>query len=174
MTKRLLLCWTCAVVVCVASVDAWAQRGRDRDRDKDKMVEEDFSLIRPRFTIPPDTTHHYAGNPVKNVPLVKPVMIVSEKVDAVLDSIDRINTVRKFIPGFTIQVYSGLNREEAGNARKRLLDEMEMRADLQYIQPKFRVRVGYYFTAIDAQKDLVKLRKAFPNAILVPENVPIK
>ncbi len=174
MNQRRLTYWIFSVLVCVASVDAWAQRGRDRDRDKDKPVEEDFSLIRPRFTIPPDTAHHYAGNPVKNVPVVRPVMMVNEKVNAVLDSIDRINTVRKFIPGFTIQVYSGLNREEAGNARKRLLEEMEMRADLQYIQPKFRVRVGYYFTAIDAQKDLVRLRRAFPNAILVPENVPIK
>lgn len=150
----------------LSSLGAFAQRN--------KPVQEDLAAIRPRFPAPPDTPRHYAGNPVKNVPVVKPTMTVNSKVDYVLDSIDRLNSLRKFLPGYTIQVYSGLNRDEAGNARKRLQEELDMRADLQYVQPKFRVRVGYYFTSIEAQKDLVRLKRIFPNAILVPESVPIK
>ncbi len=165
--KQLIL-----VFLMAASVATYAQRNRDRDRDKGPA--EDLSAIRPRFTTPIDTGKHFSGNPVRNVPVVKPTMLVNDKVNSVLDSIDRINSMRKFVPGYTIQIYSGLNREEAGNARKRLLEELDMRADLQYIQPKFRVRVGYYFTSIDAQKDFVRLRRIFPNAILVPENVPIR
>jgi hypothetical protein len=154
------------LVLMLACVGVFAQRN--------KPVQEDLATIRPHFPAPPDTAQHHAGNAVKNVPVVKPVLTVDEKVNYVLDSIDRLNSLRKFIPGYTIQVYSGLNREEAGNARKRLQEELDMRADLQYVQPKFRVRVGYYFTSIDAQKDLVRLKRAFPNAILVPENIPIK
>lgn len=141
---------------------------------RNKPIQEDLAAIRPHFPTPPDTDRHYAGNPVKNVPVVTPRMTVNDKVNAVLDSIDRLNSIRKFIPGYTIQVYSGLNRDEAGNARKRLQEELDMRADLQYVQPKFRVRVGYYFTSLEAQKDLVRLKRAFPNAILVPESVPIR
>jgi hypothetical protein len=163
--KQLIL-----VFLMAASVATYAQRNRDRD----KATTEDLAAIRPKFPTPLDTGTHYSGNPTRNVPVVKPTMVVNDKVNVVLDSIDRINAIRKFVPGYTIQIYSGLNREEAGNARKKLIEDLDMRADLQYIQPKFRVRVGYYFTSIDAQKDLVRLRHSFPNAILVPENIPIK
>lgn len=156
------------VLSLVLSVGAFAQRGNN------KPIQEDLASIRPHFTPPPDTATHYAGNPVKNVPVVQPTMIVNSKVDNVLDSIDQLNSVKKFVPGYTIQIYSGLNREEAGNARKKLLETLDMKSDLQYTQPKFRVRVGYYFTNIEAQPDLVRLKRIFPNAILVPESVPIK
>jgi hypothetical protein len=159
--KKLLV-----MALILTSVGAFAQRN--------KPVEEDLATIRPRFPTPPDTARHYAGNPIKNVPVVKPMLTVDDKVNFVLDSIDRLNALRKFIPGYTIQVYSGLSRDEAGNARKRLSEELDMRADLQYVQPKFRVRVGYYFTNIEAQRDLVRLKRYFPNAILVPESIPIK
>lgn len=152
----------------LSSLPVFAQRNS-------KPIEENLAAIRPHFDPPPDTGKHQAGNLAKmNVPVVKPTMTVNAKVDYVLDSIDVLNSSKKFLPGYTIQVYSGLNREEAGTARKKLLDELGMRAELQYMQPKFRVRVGYYFTSIDAQKDLVALKRLFPNAILVPENVPIK
>lgn len=154
------------LLLLLPSAGALAQRN--------KPVQEDLASIRPHFTPPPDTGRHLAGNPVKNIPLVKPTHTVNEKVNFVLDSIDRLNAHRKYLPGYTIQVYSGLNRDEAGNTRKRLAEELDIRADLQYMQPKFRVRVGYYFTSIEAQKDLVRLKRVFPNAILVPESVPIK
>jgi len=141
---------------------------------KNRPVQEDLASLRPHFTPPPDTAKHYAGNPVKNVPVVTPRMMVNDKVNFVLDSIDRLNLLRKVIPGYTIQVYSGLNREEAGITRSRLQDELGMRAELQYVQPKFRVRVGHYFTNLDAQKDLLRLKRSFPNSILVPESIPIR
>jgi hypothetical protein len=155
-----------AITLSVVALGVFAQRN--------KPITEDLAALRPHFPPPPDTAHHYEGNPVKNVPVVKPTMLVNQKVNFVLDSIDRLNRLRKVVPGYTIQVYSGLNREEAGNTRKRLQDELDMRADLQYVQPKFRVRVGRYFTTIDAQKDLMRLKRSFPNAILVPESIPIR
>ena len=141
---------------------------------RNKPITEDLASLRPHYPAAPDTAGHYAGNPVKNVPVVKPILLVNDKVDFVLDSIDRLNLLRKVVPGYTIQVYSGLNREEAGNTRKKLQDELDMRAELQYVQPKFRVRVGHYFTNLDAQKDLMRLRRVFPNAILVPESIPLR
>lgn len=156
------------VVLIVTGADLFAQRGN-------KPIQEDLSTIRPHFTPPPDTGRHQQGNPNKaTVAVVQPRYTVNEKVNSVLDSIDRLNAHRRYIPGYTIQVYSGLNRDEAGNAKKKLMDELDIRSELQYMQPKFRVRTGYYFTALDAQKDLVRLKRSFPNAILVPESIPIK
>jgi hypothetical protein len=155
------------IVLSVVSLSSYAQR-------KDKPIQEDLASIRPHFNPPPDTGARYAGNPVKNVPVVKPVMTVNEKVDFVLDSIDKLKLTRKVVPGYTILVYSGLNSEEARNARKRLSDELSFKADMQYIQPKWRVRVGNYYTSLDAQKDLLRLKRAFPNATLVPESIPLR
>jgi hypothetical protein len=154
------------IALSVVSFGSFAQRN--------KPIQEDLASIRPHFAPPPDTGRHFTGNPMKNVPVVTPVMMVNDKVDFVLDSIDKLKLIRKVVPGYTIQVYSGLNSEEARNARKRLQEELSMHADMQYIQPKWRVRVGNYFNGLDAQKDLLRLKRAFPNAILVPENIPIR
>lgn len=134
---------------------------------------EDLSALRPRFTFTDSSFQNTDHTPRK--PGVAPVMTVNEKVNAVLDSIDKINTLRKFVDGFTIQIYSGQNREDANNTKKKMLEEIgDMKADLQYLQPKFRVKTGNYFTRLEAQKDLLRLKHVFPNAILVPERIPIK
>jgi hypothetical protein len=148
----------------VACASCQAQRN---SRD----VQEDLASIRPAF---PTDSMIRVQNTHQAAPIVPPVLTVNEKVDAVLDSIDKLNVLRKYTGGFTIQIYSGQNKEEANNAKKRLTDFLDMKADLQYVQPKFRVKVGSYFTALEAQKDLVLLKRFFPNAILVPETIPIK
>jgi len=134
---------------------------------------EDLSVVRPKFEMPVDSAKKPEGQ--KATVLVIPSKNVNTKVDFVLDSIDRLNSLRKFVDGFTIQIYSGQNREEANNTKKKLADEgTGLTAELQYIQPKFRVRVGNYFSRLEAQKDLLLLKPVFPNAILIPEKIPIR
>jgi endo-alpha-1,4-polygalactosaminidase (GH114 family) len=85
------------------------------------------------------------------------------------------NLMRKYIDGYTIQIYSGQKREDAMNTKKKMQEEVaELTASLQYQQPKFRVTVGKYFSKLEAQKDLLILRRRFSTAILVPEKIPIK
>ena len=135
---------------------------------------EDISANRPKIVNVEDTV-------VKNrnedsIPIVvKPKRNVNGKVDAILDSIDRFNLTRKFVDGFTLQVYSGQKREDAMNAKQKIIvDTPDLTANLQYVQPKFRVTIGSYFTKLEAQKDLMRLKRIFPNTILVPEKIPIK
>lgn len=154
------------IALSVVSLGAFAQ--------KTKPVQEDLASLRPHFTAPPDTAKHGAANVTRNAPVVTPRLTVNDKVNTVLDSISHLNRLRKVVSGYTIQVYSGLNREESGNTRQRLAVELGMRANMQYVQPKWRVWVGQYFTAIDAQKDLVMVKRTFPNAILVPESISIR
>ena len=139
-----------------------------------REVQEDLVSIRPKFhvdTTAENSTNHISHSTPEYVPAVN---TVNEKVDAVLDSIDRLNVIRKFISGYTIQIYSGRSKEDANATKKKLTDALDMKADLQYVQPKFTVKVGAYFTALEAQGDLVLLKRFFPNAILVPETIPIK
>src|SRR6478609_8980952 len=141
---------------------------------KNKPYHEDLSKLRPKFEqtdVKPtkDTTREV------QVVAVAPTKTVNAKVDVVLDSLDMFNLMRKYIDGYTIQIYSGQKREEAMNTKKKMQEEVpELIANLQYQQPKFRVTVGKYFSELEAQKDLLTLRKKFSAAILVPEAIPIK
>jgi len=149
-----------------------AQRTTTSDTSKHS---EDLSVYRPKFakdsakvdssSSPVASTKTHVANPVLNV---------NKKVDAVLDSIDKLNQLRKFVDGFTIQIYSGTNREDAMNAKKKMAEMNDLTASLQYNQPKFRVTAGTYYTRLEAQKDLMRIRGFFPNCILVPEKVQIK
>jgi SPOR domain len=143
-------------------------------KKNDKAYYEDLSAIRPRVTPPVDTVRDSSvvGKQIKTVPFTK---TVNAKVDAVLDSIDRFNLMRRSVDGFTIQIYSGQNREEAMNTKKKMTTDIpDLTANLQYQQPKFRVTVGKYYSKLEAYQDLSRLRKSFSSAILVPEKIAIR
>jgi hypothetical protein len=132
---------------------------------------EDLYSLRPKYQ---DTVVVTMPETRKKGEVI-PTANVNQKVDAVLDSINRFNVTRKFIDGFTIQVYSGLKREEAMNAKKKVVTDIgDLSAELEYTQPKFRVRVGSYFSRLEAQRDLMRLKRPFPNAILVPEKIIVR
>ncbi|MBL7850633.1 MAG: SPOR domain-containing protein [Cyclobacteriaceae bacterium] len=132
---------------------------------------EDLYSLRPKLDEPVDSTAQREKLGEKR--FVAATGNVNEKVDDVLDSINRFNITRKFIEGYTIQIYSGQNREEAMNAKKKMT-EVGLNGALEYTQPKFRVRYGNYYSRLEAQKDLTRLKKNFPNAILVPEKILVR
>lgn len=104
---------------------------------------------------------------------VEPQHTVNKQLDTVLDSIDRINLTRKFIEGYTIQVYSGL-KDEALNVKKQLTIAFpSLDSELQYLQPNYRVKTGKYFTRLEAEKDYQQVKRYFQAAILVPDKISI-
>jgi hypothetical protein len=142
---------------------------------KNKPYHEDLSKLRPKFENQGETKTERDTIKEQKLVTVTPTKTVNAKVDVILDSLDLFNLMRKYIDGYTIQIYSGQKREEAMNAKKKMQDEIpELNASLQYQQPKFRVTVGKYFSKLEAQKDLLALQRKFSTAILVPEKIPIK
>ncbi len=100
---------------------------------------------------------------------------VNQSLDAVLDSIDRIHLSNGIIDGFTIQLYSGVKREEALNVKKQLSTTIpDLEADVQFVQPNFRVRTGKYLNRLAAQKDYLAVKRYFPNAIVIPDRIWLK
>jgi hypothetical protein len=107
--------------------------------------------------------------------LLPPEHAVTEQVNGVLDSIARFNKERLFVDGYTIQIYSGIRRDEAMNAKKKVMGVFkEVVTDIHYQQPKWSLKTGSYYTRLEAQRDLRKMKQLFPTAILVPEKVPLK
>jgi hypothetical protein len=140
---------------------------------------EDLSVWRPKGT-DTDTTKRTTQAPTNtNQPqksqYVDAKYAINNTLDAVLDSISRINLSVGYIDGYTIQVYSGLKRDEALNARRLLSQSLpEVASEVQYVQPNYRVRVGKYFDRFSAQKDYSAVKRYFANAILIPERIAIQ
>jgi len=134
---------------------------------------EDLSIWRPKAETPAknnNTTTTVTDNP-KQTQYVEPKYAVNKKLDTVLDSIDRYNRSKQFIDGFTIQIYAGLKREDA---KKHLSSSLpDLPSEVVYAQPNFRVKVGKYYTRLDAQRDYVAVKKYFPTAIVIPDKVAI-
>jgi len=136
---------------------------------------EDLSLLRPKAEVS-NEENATGSEKEKREPkvYVEPQFTVNKQLDAVLDSIDRINLTRKFIDGYTVMVYSGTKKEDAMNAKKQLTISIPgMDSEVQYIQPNFRVKVGKYFTRLEAEKDYEQIKRYFPSAIVVPDKIAI-
>lgn len=132
---------------------------------------EDLSALRPKVEVPKDTVIVKNTDDRKPTAYVEAKYNVDAKLNSVLDSIDRIHLSRKFIEGFTIQVYSG-KREEALNTRKQLTSLVpEVDSEVQFTEPIFRVKAGKYFTWIEAQADYTLIKKYFPAAIIIPDKI---
>ena len=137
---------------------------------------EDLSVWRPEAKPPVDS-----ANAVKNGEqrtrtnrYVEARYAVNGQVDAVLDSIYEQNLNKGFIDGYTIQVYSGIKREDALNVKKRMSQALpDLESDVQYRQSNFRVRSGKYLTLLEAQRDYLAVKRHFPNAIVIPDRIEI-
>ncbi len=138
---------------------------------QDGKYSEDLSALRPKVeeTVTPENTATSAKRDPKAH--IDAQFTVNRPLEAVLDSIDRINLSRKFIEGYTIQVYSG-NKQDALNVKKQFaLSIPNVSSDVHYEQPNYKVKAGKYYTRLEAQKDFEQIRKYFPSAILVPGQI---
>jgi hypothetical protein len=135
---------------------------------------EDLTSLRPK--VPPvkqDTVIASSSDTRRPSAYVEPKFAVNDKLNTVLDSIDRFNLSRKYVEGFTIQVYSG-KREEALNTKKQLASiAPDVISEIQFTEPIFRVKAGKYYSRIDAQKDYASIKRYFPAAIIIPEKINI-
>jgi hypothetical protein len=139
---------------------------------------EDLSVLRPKPESTDTAKNNTSGSAdmdrTQRTKYVEAKFAVNASLDAVLDSISEQNLALGLVDGFTIQVYSGLKREDALNVKKQMATALpDLEAEVQYAQPNFRVRAGKYFDRYAAQKDYQVIKRHFPNAIILPERVPI-
>ncbi len=142
--------------------------------DKSGIYSEDLSGLRTAFFETDEDT--VAANTeqqiIENVDGA--AFEINKQLSYVLDSINVLNKNNKFVEGFAIQIYSGINREDAMNAKGELARKLpEITSELLYTQPSFKVKVGKYYSKLEAQPDYQLIKRYFTNAILVPERIYI-
>ncbi len=107
-------------------------------------------------------------------PTTPPEGHIGEELDSVISIIVQRNQEKRVWDGFTIQIYSGLSREQAYKSKETLQDvKPDLEARINYFQPSYRVKCGAYLDQLEAHRVHQELLEYFPNALLLPEKIPL-
>ena len=136
---------------------------------------EDLSKYRPKFSLPATPAGTSVTNTTSNKVTVTPTNHINARVTALIDTISHLNKSRRYAQGYRIQVYSGTERKAAMDLRTALVTRLnDEGVYLQYKQPTFRLKVGDYFTRVEAQQALLQIRDITPKAMIVVDQINIK
>lgn len=163
------------LVLAVFLVGACAPRPVSSERKEDAGRKtaatniENIDAYRPTFPPPPDIPKGAAPEPVA------PTNHINDKVRVLMDSVASANKSIKFAQGFRIMAYNGTDRRVAMDTRRAIIERIPEQKDyLQYQQPTYRLKIGDYFTRMEAQQTLLRLRDILPNALIIPDQINIR
>jgi hypothetical protein len=80
------------------------------------------------------------------------------------------NNSEAYYSGYTILVYSGIDREKAFKTQEDLrMYFPDMNVEMQYQQPRYLVKVGKYNFKIESQKNFTLIKPQFPTARIIQD-----
>lgn len=135
---------------------------------------EDLSMYRKDYSQPTGNT---TEDPVdtKEVELVNPTHDIHEELDSVTSIILESRKNNLYVDGFSIQIYSGNNRDQANAYKSKAYELLETQSPrVIYDQPNYKVQVGQYYTKLEANKDFNLLKSNFSRAVLIPTKIKIE
>jgi hypothetical protein len=137
--------------------------------------EEDLSVHRPKYDLTGNSNSETAVSDLPDRSNVEPKYHIKSELDSVLSAMILSKKNIKHINGYSIQVYSGNNRSKAAEVKKVVTNISEdFEPKISYNQPNYKVKVGKYFSRIEANRDLVALKNKFRQALLVPDKILIE
>ena len=99
-------------------------------------------------------------------------IINDEHLDSLIVKNIESNKTHSTIQGYRVQIFFGTDRKVANEERTKFLNLFpEVEAYLIYQQPYFKVRVGDYRTALDAQAMYRKILNEFDKIFIVPDKI---
>lgn len=140
-----------------------------------EVYSEDLSIHRQKYEMPKDDEEVSTETEVASKEYPEPKFDVTVQLNSVLDSIDQLKSDVNYVDGYTVQVYSGTSSDEAKIARGKVYTILpESSPTLKYDEPNFKVRVGQFYSRLEAQKTYSRLKKKFSSTIIIPERIYIK
>jgi hypothetical protein len=159
--------------------EVYAQKSKKEEGN----FNDDIAPHRPVYSYQPPV---FQGSPItfevirnaENVDLPDSLlafkMDITKSLNKILDYVPEKVTVKISKPGFRVQVYVGKDREEASRIRGICLNlEKDEEAYLDYDRPNYRVKVGNFLNREDAKELYKKLKRRFPEAMIVPDQVTV-
>lgn len=135
----------------------------------DVSYNEDLSVHRPNVSVNP-TTNSESEKPVIEPASDPLVGHIKAEMDSINSLIKERNARSGYTEGYTIQVYTGLEREAAEEALDLALSlDQELNPVITYHQPSYKVKVGFYTNRLEAHEVFQSLKNNFPKALMIPE-----
>ncbi len=169
------------LAACAATAPTHSQTPADTTRRPVATAPtEDVAKYRPVFTLPPASG---AGLPTGSKPTASPAPLTkaaapvpTNQVNALVEQRLRdqafTNQNVKYISGFRVRAYLGLEREQVMSIRRQLISRYPDETDyITFKQPVYRLYIGDYATKIDAARGLARVRQFVPRAELEPMQV---
>ena len=95
---------------------------------------------------------------------------IDEKLDQMQKSLISKNKSEPYFSGYSVLVYSGIDREKAFKTRDDIaLNFPDLTPQMQYEQPRYLVKVGKYAHKIEAQKSFAEVKTEFPTARIIQD-----
>jgi hypothetical protein len=162
-----------AVMLFLASSCSTIKTGKSTSGVQKNTYSEDLASYRPEPFVaeeqPVDTLSQLTFTDSDSVD-------VTARLNTVLDSASiYARSTIKYIDGFTIQVYGGDDRAVAQDYRLNLIRNFpSSEPRMVFEQPNYKVRVGRYYTRLEAQNLFTEVKQVFPKAIVIPARIYIK
>lgn len=142
------------------------------------VYEEDLSIYRSSYTMEEESNEtETSTEEIYTTPVayVSPSNDIKAELDTVLYRIKKSRENIKYVDGYSIQLYSGNNRDKANQVKVKTYEVLEdQRPRVSYEQPNYKVRIGEYYSRLEANTDFVTLQKHFSRAVLVPVKIKIE
>ena len=95
-------------------------------------------------------------------------------IDKLVNERIAFNKANKTMPGYRIQLFYG-SEKSALKERDRFKQLFpDIRAKIVFSSPEWKVQVGNYLTRLDADSDLIEIKKHFPAAIVLQTDIDIE
>lgn len=95
---------------------------------------------------------------------------VDDELEIVQQRLIEKNKSEIYFSGYTVLVYSGIDRNKAFNTRDEMFQYFpELAAEMQYQEPRYLVKVGRYAYKFEAQKNFSLIKTQFPSARIIQD-----
>jgi hypothetical protein len=132
---------------------------------------EHVRALRPKYS-PPSTIKPKAEPAKRDQQKLPFGQQDNHRIDSLIDTLHTYNLRIKGVAGYRLQVYTGLDREQAMKTKELLYRNFpDLEVYIAFSQPTFRVKAGDYFKRYDAFRAATRLRPIFPNVLVVEETV---
>lgn len=167
---------TSGFLIILGTMLIWSCKTSSVSSSTTSSYSEDLSALRPPLT-KSDTAASVktpaTGQVIKNTSSL-PANALRTDLDSVNNIIAEQNKGRHVVDGYTIQVYTGSDREGAMQAKAKVAEiNPDLSATVQYIQPNYKVKAGQYTDRLEAHEIFESLKKDFPQALLIPERISV-
>ncbi|GAB2616916.1 hypothetical protein [Belliella aquatica] len=135
------------------------------DADSYASYQEDLSESRISFPALDDQVEEESSQAIFTGSLA-----INDDLDFAMKRFVEKNRSERYYSGYTVLVYSGVDRDAAFKTRNDLYrDFPDIKSEMQYQEPRYLVKVGKYINRIEAQANYNKLKDSFPMTRIIQD-----